>query len=154
METELLKTVGQVAGVGGVALGSLFLVYREMLRKALLPKLARGQAYRLLRLITLTAWSVAIVGLLTWGWVEARSASNNPLQTTDVGSASAETGIANTGEQTFHDSVNIGSTPASGNPKQATGAGTASVGTGIANTGEQIFQGTVNIGGAPTQEKP
>ncbi len=112
METELLKTVGQIAGVGGVALGILFLVFREVLREALFPRLTRDQAYRLMRFIILATWSVAIVGLLTWGWVETRSAPDRSSQSPGTGSASVETGIAITGgSPAFHGPVNIGDAP-------------------------------------------
>ncbi len=105
METGLLKAVGQVAGIGGVALGVLFLVFREVLRKALFPQLTRDQAFGLMRLITLATWSVAIVGLLTWGWVETRPPPAGPS------SATAATGIANTGTQTFKGPVTVGGQP-------------------------------------------
>ena len=33
MDTELLKVVGQVAGIGGLALGVFLLLFREIIRK-------------------------------------------------------------------------------------------------------------------------
>ena len=61
METELLKTVGQVAGIGGITLGVLLLLFRDIIRQNIFPKLPPPEAYRLLRLITGAIWSVATV---------------------------------------------------------------------------------------------
>jgi hypothetical protein len=65
METMLLKTVGQVAGIGGLGLGVFLLLFRDVIRKNIFPKFRDEQlAYRLLRLVVILVWSVAIVGLL------------------------------------------------------------------------------------------
>jgi len=70
METELLKTVGQIAGIGGLALGVFLLLFRELLRKSIFPTLKKEDGYRLLRLIALLVWTVALVGIGAWAWVE------------------------------------------------------------------------------------
>lgn len=114
METKIIETVGLAAGVGGVALGVLFLVFRETLRTVLLPKLSRPDAYRMIRLIIGATWSVAVVGLLSWAWVESGGPPIAPEKSVDTAppalngnSASAGTGIANTGEQVFQGPVTI-----------------------------------------------
>src|SRR3954451_3467297 len=107
MELQVLKTVGQVAGIGGLALGVFLLLFRDIIRKNIFPKLPAAEAYRLLRLITGAVWSVTVVGILAWVYVETRS-------TTAAAGASATVngpGVANTGTQTFQSPVNIGSTP-------------------------------------------
>ena len=63
MDLELLETTGKVAGIGGIAIGALILVFRETLRKAILPKLTRQQAYRLLTLSMVLVWTVALAGI-------------------------------------------------------------------------------------------
>src|SRR3954447_2453282 len=98
MDAQVLKTVGQVAGIGGLALGVFLLLYRDIIRKNIFPKLPAAEAYRLLRLITGAVWSVAVVGILAWVYVETRST------TAAAGGASATVngpGVANTGTQTF-----------------------------------------------------
>ena len=66
MDANLLKIVGQVAGIGGLALGVLLLLCRDIIRKNIFPKLPPAEAYRLLRLITLAVWSVAVIGIAAW----------------------------------------------------------------------------------------
>jgi hypothetical protein len=66
MTQEILKTVGQVAGIGGIGLGVLLLIFREVIRKNIFPNLTRGNSYRLLRLALVLVWSVALAGLAAW----------------------------------------------------------------------------------------
>jgi hypothetical protein len=66
VEADILKTVGQTAGIGGIALGVLLIVFRNMLSKTIFPKLPTAEAYRLLRLIAMAVWSVAMVGVLAY----------------------------------------------------------------------------------------
>ncbi|GEM_PF-4345966 len=67
METNLLKTLAQIAGIGGISLGVLLLLFRDIIRKNIFPKFKDEKlAYRLLRLIVMVVWSVAIVGIGAW----------------------------------------------------------------------------------------
>jgi hypothetical protein len=66
MEVGLLKTLGQALGIGGVALGIFFLLFRELIRKSIFPKLNKNDAYRFLRLISVLIWSVAVIGMGAW----------------------------------------------------------------------------------------
>jgi hypothetical protein len=52
MDADVLKVVGQVAGIGGLALGVFLLLFRDIIRKNIFSKLPPAEAYRLLRLIT------------------------------------------------------------------------------------------------------
>ena len=72
MDTELLQTVGQVAGIGGLAIGVLLLVFRQIIAKSIFPTLKKDDAYRLLRLISVLVLAVAIAGIGAWVWVETR----------------------------------------------------------------------------------
>jgi hypothetical protein len=75
MDAKLLEIVGQIAGIGGLALGVLLLAFRDIIRKNIFPKLPPAQAYRLLRLITGAVWSVAVIGILAWVYVSTGSRS-------------------------------------------------------------------------------
>ena len=73
MDAEILKFVGQSAGIGGVALGVLLLVFRDVVRKKVFPTLTREQAYKLLRLVLILVWFVALAGIGAWVWVSTNS---------------------------------------------------------------------------------
>ena len=85
MDVELLKNLGEALGIGGVALGIFFLLYREVIRKKIFPTLKKDDAYRLLRLITVLIWSVAVIGIAAWIWSNAKVAQGS---TTTTGSQS------------------------------------------------------------------
>jgi len=69
METEFLKTLGQIAGIGGLSLGIFFILFKEIIRKNIFPSLKKDHAYLLIRLIIVLIWSVAIIGILAWVFV-------------------------------------------------------------------------------------
>jgi hypothetical protein len=77
MYIDLLKTLGQVLGIGGVALGIFFLLFREVIRKSIFPTLKKDDAYRLLRLISVLIWSVAVIGIGAWIWGDRTSAASS-----------------------------------------------------------------------------
>lgn len=78
MEAEVLKTVGQIAGIGGLALGVFLLLFRDIIRKKIFPELPPELAYRLLRLITAAVWSVAIAGIAAWFFSSQASIAKTP----------------------------------------------------------------------------
>lgn len=66
MEASVLKIVGQVAGIGGLALGVLLLLFRQVIAKNIFASLTKEQSYRLLRLILTFVWSIAALGIVAW----------------------------------------------------------------------------------------
>src|SRR3954447_13679942 len=98
MDAQVLKTVGQVAGIGGLALGVFLLLFRDIIRKNIFPKLPAAEAYRLLRLITGVVWSVAVVGILAWVYVETRgpAAAAGPNVTVPGSIAAGRDAVGNT----------------------------------------------------------
>jgi len=66
MDTELLKIVGQIAGIGGIAFGVLLLLFRDVIRKAIFPKLTKEQGYKIIVLFLILVWSVALFGIIAW----------------------------------------------------------------------------------------
>jgi hypothetical protein len=74
MELSILKTVGQIAGIGGVSLGVFLLLFKEVIRKKIFPMLDKEQAYRLIRLFLVLTFLIALAGL--GAWVYARGASS------------------------------------------------------------------------------
>lgn len=63
---ELLEKMGGIAGIGGLVLGVFLLLFREIIRKQILPKLTQQQAYRIIGLLSILVWSVAIIGIVAW----------------------------------------------------------------------------------------
>lgn len=80
METGVLETVAKVAGIGGIALGVLLLLFREIVRKSIFPKLSPKDAYRLLTTMTLAVFAVAVVGVGAWVWVGTHPAPGAAIE--------------------------------------------------------------------------
>ena len=62
--------MGQIAGIGGLALGVFLLLFRDIIRKRIFPQLAKRDAYRLLRLIAILVFLIAAIGIAAWLLVE------------------------------------------------------------------------------------
>jgi hypothetical protein len=62
----LLKTIGQIAGIGGIAVVVLLLIFRQILNKKIFPVLNKGHAYRLLNTITVCTFLIALAGIGAW----------------------------------------------------------------------------------------
>lgn len=66
MEKSILETLGAIAGIGGVSLGVLLLLFRGLLEKLIVPGLTRKQWYRVVLVFLLLVWSIAIIGIGAW----------------------------------------------------------------------------------------
>ena len=65
-ETDLLKSLGEIAGIGGIAVGVALFLLRDIIAKAL--RVESEKAYRLLRLIAIFAFTIGLVGMGVWGF--------------------------------------------------------------------------------------
>src|SRR4029453_11586714 len=66
MNADLMKTLGEIAGIAGISVGVLLLVFRDIIRKEIFPQLTKPQGFRVLRLIIISVWTVALVGVGAW----------------------------------------------------------------------------------------
>lgn len=87
MEADVLKNLGQVAGLGGLAVGTFLLLMRDIIRKDIFSRIAGIHTFRLFRLAMILIWSIAIFGMLIWAFADrftiSQSAATN--QTVDTG---------------------------------------------------------------------
>jgi outer membrane protein OmpA-like peptidoglycan-associated protein len=65
----LFEILGRVAGLGGIAVGVLLLIFRDVVRKNVFPKFTKAQAYRTLNLIVILTFVTAALGLGAWVYV-------------------------------------------------------------------------------------
>ncbi len=80
MTSEFLDPFGKVAGIGGLAIGTLLVLYREVIRKNIFPALSEDKGYKLMRLIILLVWTITIMGILVSGMVTLKSFSSDEPQ--------------------------------------------------------------------------
>jgi hypothetical protein len=81
MDATLFKTLGQIAGIGGIALGVVLVLFREVIRKSIFPTLDQKDAYRLIRLIVVLVFVLGFAGVGVWAWVQQHNPSSGPVST-------------------------------------------------------------------------
>ena len=74
-ETDFLKSLGETAGLAGIAVGASLLLLRNVIAKALKVETERG--YRLLRLSAVLAFAIGLAGI----GIEALSGSGDNTET-------------------------------------------------------------------------
>ena len=72
MDNSLLEMLARIAGIGGVAVGVLLLLFREVLRRTVFSKLSPDHSFQLLRLVVVLTGLVAIGGLTAWAVMARR----------------------------------------------------------------------------------
>ena len=97
MDAGILKGLGAAAGIGGIALGVFFLLFRELIRKSIFPKLDKADAYRFLQLISVLVWSIAVLGI--GAWVLGNQRPQAQASTAPAGGSSTTPGITTSGPQ-------------------------------------------------------
>lgn len=73
MDIQLLKIVGQVAGLGGLALGIFLLLFKDLLKKIAAPALTKGQWFKVVMTFMILVWSIAALGLAAWVYATVKS---------------------------------------------------------------------------------
>lgn len=63
MDSNLFKIAGVVAGIGGIALATVILIFREVIRKEIFPQLTKHQAYNLLNRIIVLTFVIGALGI-------------------------------------------------------------------------------------------
>lgn len=67
---SILELMGKLAGIGGLSLGIFLILFREVIRKNIFPNLTKAQAYKVIKLIIVLTFVIAIFGISTWAYVE------------------------------------------------------------------------------------
>jgi len=68
MESTLLESLGQIAGIGGIALGVFLLLFRKLLETIVVPGLTKAHWFKVIITFMILVWSVAILGIGAWGY--------------------------------------------------------------------------------------
>lgn len=73
---NILKTLGMVAGIGGIAFGVLLLIFKEIIGKDIFPRLTSKEATKLLRMLVILTWVIAVLGLASWTYLKVINSGN------------------------------------------------------------------------------
>lgn len=68
METKLLASLGKLAGLAGIAVGALVLIFQDVLKQKFLPNtgLSEPQAYRVVIALLVLTFGIAATGIAAW----------------------------------------------------------------------------------------
>jgi hypothetical protein len=72
-QSDVFRSIGPAAGLAGLVVGMIVILFKEIIRKRIFPLLPKRDAYRLLRTILVLAWSLAIVGIGSWTYLEVNA---------------------------------------------------------------------------------
>jgi hypothetical protein len=67
---DVLQAVGKIAGIGGLSLGVLLLIFRDIIRRNIFPNLKQVHAYRLISLIVTLTFAIAAVGIVAYVYLQ------------------------------------------------------------------------------------
>jgi len=66
MQAISFKTLGKIAGIGGIAIGAVIVIFSEFLRRSIFPNLSTDQAYNILKLLLLLTFAIGVIGVAVW----------------------------------------------------------------------------------------
>lgn len=107
MTPELIKTVGQIAGIGGLSLMVFYFLFKDIIRKSIFPKLKEENAYRLLRQIVWIIFIVTLAGMGTWMYgthvsskqlLQLKAVVEEPVKQNTVTNTGKNTGVISGGD--------------------------------------------------------
>lgn len=81
MDIQILKIVGEVAGIGGLGLGVFLLLFKDLLKKIVAPKMSAKHWFRVVVLFMFLVWSVAVWGI--GAWVYAATHQSREMETAE-----------------------------------------------------------------------
>jgi tetratricopeptide (TPR) repeat protein len=90
MDPAILRTVGEIAGIGGISLGVVLILFRDVIRKSIFPMLGVSEAYRLLRLIIILAFLIGVLGLAAWVVTKHDASKPTLTSVTNIGTIQNE----------------------------------------------------------------
>lgn len=70
MNIEALENLGKIAGIAGISIGALVLIFNGVIRKNIFPGLTKEQGYTVIRMMIIAASLMAVLGLAAWIYVD------------------------------------------------------------------------------------
>jgi hypothetical protein len=66
MKNDFFGIAGSAAGVAGLSIALILIIFRDTIRKNIFPRLSKVQAYNIIRLIVILSTFIAVVGIIAW----------------------------------------------------------------------------------------
>ena len=63
---DLLEKLGKIAGIAGIAVGALVLIFGGIIQKNIFPGMTKEQGFRVIRMMIISASVLALMGIVAW----------------------------------------------------------------------------------------
>jgi len=70
---DILEKLGKVAGIAGIAVGALVLIFGGIIQKNIFPGMTKEQGFRVIRMMIIAASILAVLGIAAWVYTEFQS---------------------------------------------------------------------------------
>lgn len=70
---DLLEKLGKIAGIAGIAVGALVLIFGGIIQKNIFPGMTKEQGFRVIRMMIISASVLAIMGIVAWVYTSYQS---------------------------------------------------------------------------------
>lgn len=84
MDYEIFKTVGAAAGVGGIGIGAVILIFRRILSLKIFPQLTKEQSFKLLNRMVVLSFCIGVLGILAYFFLNYRESKTVGAQSTTL----------------------------------------------------------------------
>ncbi|MEM6825754.1 MAG: hypothetical protein AAF566_11635 [Pseudomonadota bacterium] len=83
MDQSIFEAVAAVAGIGGIGLAVFYLLFRDLIRKSIFPKLSKKDSYRVILIFMGLVWSVSVIAMVLWRFETLQGADNGSVEIQD-----------------------------------------------------------------------
>lgn len=66
VDIEIFKAFGKIAGIGGLALATFLVIFRDIIRKNIFSRLSQKQSYNIFLLLIILTSTITLAGLASW----------------------------------------------------------------------------------------
>ena len=66
MDFDILEKLGKIAGIAGITVGAVVIIFSGIIQKKIFPGLTKEQGFRIIKMIILFAGLLAIIGIGAW----------------------------------------------------------------------------------------
>lgn len=66
MDFDILEQLGKIAGIAGITVGAVVIIFSGIIQKKIFPGLTKEQGYRIIKMIILFAGLLAVIGIGAW----------------------------------------------------------------------------------------
>lgn len=79
MDPSFFETLGKYAGLAGISVGVVLVIFRQLLKLQIFSRLVGTQTYRLLQQLMYLTFAVGVVGIGAWAFVTTKTSSSHAI---------------------------------------------------------------------------